>query len=145
MTANKTSPKAIERAKRRASALELRAAGRNYREIAEALGYSSRQHAFRDVKAELDSLVQTPAREVLAEELERLDKMLQGVWKEARRGNLQSVDRVLRIMERRARYLGLDAPDRLEVESSVSRSPAELAAEIEAIAKAMRPDGGEAG
>ena len=137
MGKNKTTPAAIERAKRRAQALELRAAGRKYREIAEALDYSSPQHAHRDVKAELDALVKTPAMEVLAEELDRLDKMLQGLWTEARRGNLQSIDRVLRIMERRARYLGLDAPDRVAVEATV-RTTVEIATEIEAIVDAIR-------
>ena len=136
-----TSPAAIERAKRRAQALELRAAGRKYREIAEALDYSSPQHAHRDVKTELDALVKGPALEVLSEELDRLDKMLQGLWSEARRGNVHAVDRVLRIMERRARYLGLDAPDRVEVDAIV-RSPAELAQEIRDIAADLR-DAGE--
>ena len=136
-----TSPAAIERAKRRAQALELRAAGRKYREIAETLDYSSPQHAHRDVKTELDALVKGPALEVLSEELDRLDKMLQGLWSEARRGNVHAVDRVLRIMERRARYLGLDAPDRVEVDAIV-RSPAELAQEIRDIAADLR-DAGE--
>ena len=137
MGKNKTTPAAIERAKRRAQALELRAAGRKYREIAEALDYSSPQHAHRDVKAELDALVKTPALDILAEELDRLDKMLQGLWSEARRGNYQSIDRVLRIMERRARYLGLDAPDRVAVEATV-RTTVEIASEIEAIARAIQ-------
>jgi hypothetical protein len=141
MAKNKTTPAAIERAKRRGQALELRAAGRKYREIADALGYSSPQHAHRDVKTELDALVKEPAMDVLAEELDRLDKMLQGLWSEARRGNIHSVDRVLRIMERRARYLGLDAPDRVAVEATV-RTTIEIASEIEAIARAIQ-DGDE--
>ena len=133
----KTSPEAIERSKRRSQALELRAAGRKYTEIAEALNYSSPQHAHRDVKIELEALVKTPAQDVLAGELDRLDKLLQGVWAEARRGNVQAVDRVLRIMERRSKYLGLDNQERGESEAQF-RNPVELAKEITEIALALK-------
>ena len=79
MAGNQTKPSDIERVKRRGQALELRAAGRTYREIADALGYSSPQHAHRDIKKELDDIVAAPAKEVLGEELDRLDKMMQRV------------------------------------------------------------------
>lgn len=137
MTEKRMTPAAIDRAKRRSQALELRAAGRKWREIADALGYSSPQHACRDGRKALNELTEAPAREVLAEELDRLEKLTQAVWKAARGGDVNAIDRVLRIMERRARYLGLDSPEKLEVEATL-RSGDEIQSEILEIAEALR-------
>ncbi len=114
-----TSPEAIERAKRRSNALELRGAKVTFEDIAERLGYSSAQHAHRDVMKGINDLVETPAKEVVAEELAALERVQQTLWPLVRRGDLNAVDRLLRVMERRARYLGLDQPDRIQADITV--------------------------
>lgn len=115
-----TSPEAIDRAKRRSNALELRGAKVTFEEIANRLGYSSAQHAHRDVMKAIVDLVETPAKDVVAEELASLDRVQQTLWPMVRRGDLSAVDRLLKVMERRARYLGLDQPDRIQAEITVS-------------------------
>ena len=104
-----TSPEAIDRAKRRSNALELRGAKVTFEEIAN-----------RDVMKAIVDLVETPAKDVVAEELASLDRVQQTLWPMVRRGDLSAVDRLLRVMERRARYLGLDQPDRIQAEITVS-------------------------
>lgn len=123
-----TSPEAIERAKRRSNALELRGAKVTFEDIAERLGYSSAQHAHRDVMKGITDLVEAPAKDIVAEELASLDRVQQTLWPLVRRGDLAAVDRLLKVMERRARYLGLDQPDRIQAE--VTMPEGDVAKEI---------------
>ena len=97
-----------------AEALDLRARGRTYREIAAFTGVSVRQ-AFEDVKQGLadhrESYAETAA-DVRTVELARLDRL----WRRAEDllesdddDGAKAIGAALRIMERRARLLGLDA------------------------------------
>jgi hypothetical protein len=97
-----------------AEALDLRARGKSYREIAAFTGVSVRQ-AFEDVKQGLadhrESYAETAA-DVRAVELARLDRL----WRRAEDllesdddDGAKAIGAALRIMERRARLLGLDA------------------------------------
>jgi hypothetical protein len=130
-------PKQVEVAGRRSQALELRAMGLTYEQIAERLKYSSRQAAHRDIHTALDNLVSAPAKELLAEELSRLERLLQGVWAEARKGDPHKVNTVLRILDMRAKYLGLYAPDRVQAEIRID-DPKQVAANILEIADSLR-------
>lgn len=109
---NATSPRALVALQRQQQAVELRRAGRSYREIARqvGIGVASAHRLVAAAIAEARTTVQEDVVELRALELSRLDGMLGGLWPEARRGNLGAVDRVLKIMERRAKLLGLDAP-----------------------------------
>jgi hypothetical protein len=131
-------PKQVEIAQRRAQALELRAMGLTYEQIAERLKYGSRSAAHRDIQIALEELVEAPAKELVAEELSRLERLLQGVWAEARKGDVQKVGTVLKILDMRAKYLGLYAPDRVEAEVKIN-DPAAVAATILDIAESLRP------
>jgi hypothetical protein len=97
-----------------AEALDLRARGKSYREIAAFTGVSVRQ-AFEDVKQGLadhrESYAETAA-DVRGLELARLDRL----WRRAEDllesdddDGAKAIGAALRIMERRARLLGLDA------------------------------------
>ena len=97
-----------------AEALDLRARGKSYREIAAFTGVSVRQ-AFEDVKQGLadhrESYAETAA-DVRTVELARLDRL----WRRAEDllesdddDGAKAIGAALRIMERRARLLGLDA------------------------------------
>lgn len=93
-------------------ALELRAAGADYREIARLVGWKSAASAHRAVMNALAALQAEPAEALRDLELTRLDAMLSGgLWRRARTGELAAIDRVLRIMAERRRYVpGLEVP-----------------------------------
>lgn len=103
-----------ERQERIGRAVELRAAGKTYRQIAALTGVSVRM-AFEDVKAGLADHVASyaeQANEVRGLELARLDRL----WRRAEEllesdddDGAKAIGAALRIMERRARLLGLDA------------------------------------
>ena len=109
-------------------ALEMRRAGKDYSEIAKALGLYDASHARRVVmkliQTDIKKLAET-ADEVRNLELQRLDKMFEVAYAKALDGHLLSIDRALRLMERRASLLGLDAPKRQEI-SGPDGSPIEI-------------------
>jgi hypothetical protein len=108
-------------AERRAIALQLRAAGASYQQIADQLGHKSASNAVQDVTRALEVLARqgrrTPPGITLALELERLDtaeRAVNQIRANARADPelaLRAVDRILRISDRRARLLGLDPAD----------------------------------
>jgi chemotaxis protein histidine kinase CheA len=117
MSESKTSERRLKAAERQREALQLRAAGRTFEDIAKELGYRGPSGAYRAVQAGLKKTLQEPADELRRVECERLDRLMEALWERAIvRGNVAAVDRVLRIMERRSRLLGLDAPSRLQLE-----------------------------
>ena len=103
-----------DRQERIGHAVELRAAGKTYRQIAALTGVSVRM-AFEDVKDGLADHVASYAEqagEVRGLELARLDRL----WRRAEElldsdddDGAKAIGAALRIMERRARLLGLDA------------------------------------
>lgn len=107
-----TAAKAALRIQRMQAALELRRAGRDYREIGNQLGIG-KSTAHRLVLAALAGAreqLEGDVQEAKAEEISRLDGLLTALWQKARAGEVGAVDRVLKIAERRAKLLGLDAP-----------------------------------
>lgn len=142
-------------AKRDAEAARLRAEGKTYDEIAEALKFSDRSLARRAVERALAVAVREPADELRHLELIRLDAL----WMQAAKvmttehltvnqGRviegpdglplkddapvLSAIDRLLKIMERRAKLVGLDAASKVEVMSveAIDREIADLTAEL---------------
>jgi hypothetical protein len=119
---------------RRTKLLELRRQGVRYDdERIEALGYSSPDHARKDLKRALEAHRDAEAAEVATyrqQENERLDALLEAAWPRAttpspvfdKEGNqvseeldMRAVDTVLRLMDRRAKLNGLDMPTKAEV------------------------------
>lgn len=110
---------------RRTHALEMKRDGATYQQIADALGYSSKGHAYKDLQKALDAANrdQTLAAEQFrALQNERLEIMFGAIWPgavgmdpEMKGPNLRSVEMVLKIMERQAKLNGVDAPVRSEV------------------------------
>jgi len=91
-------------------AFELRKAGKTYREIGDALGYSH-EMARKDIQGVLQGIAEETigsAKEVLSIELARLDTLQYAVWSMARTGDISCINTILKIMERRAKLLGLD-------------------------------------
>jgi hypothetical protein len=116
----KANPKLLREDERIKTALRLRAAGRNYQDIADypwegGTLYSDRHNCRRAiVKARTDA-IREPAQEVIDMEVERLDMMFVGlVAKGAFKGNVPAVNAGLNLMARRAKLLGLDTPTQIE-------------------------------
>lgn len=96
-------------------ALELRAGGASYRQIADVLGVS-RASAWRIVTRGLDELTAKcaeKAEQVKALELVRMDAMRVLLW--PKRADPRVADSLLRISERVAKLHGLDAPAKHEL------------------------------
>lgn len=89
--------------------------GMKFDDIANELGYNSKQAAFDAVSRELKAITREPAEEVLRLDLERLDRMWGIHYLNAQAGDAQALASCMRIMERRARLLGLDAPAKNEI------------------------------
>lgn len=113
-----TSPRAIELAEKRATALGYRKQGYTYDAIGEAMGITA-QYAHELVTGALVEMVREPAEQVICLELARLDDMLTGLSGGAVKGDVLMVDRVLKIGERRAKLLGLDAPEKVDATFAV--------------------------
>jgi hypothetical protein len=99
------SPGRARTAERRRQALNLRAAGADFRSIANALGVSVGQ-AYADVQSELTEVTREAAEEVLAMDLQRIDQMQASVWADARAGDVQAVECVRKLIELRQRLFG---------------------------------------
>lgn len=107
---NKTSPRTIAAKRRAEKAVELRAEGMSFPDIARELGYASRQGAHEAVNKALKEMFREPLEAMIQLDLERLDRMWTVHFLNAQSGDVAALSACMRIMERRARLLGLDAP-----------------------------------
>jgi hypothetical protein len=110
-TAN--SKQRVTQTAKEAQALALRITGASYAQIAQALGFQSKNAAWKMVESALKKTIQEPADEVRALEVQRLDRWLLNIDAQIRSGSLEALDRGLKIMTRRATLLGLDAPTKM--------------------------------
>lgn len=141
-------------AQRDAEAAQLRAEGKTYDQIAEALEFSDRSLARRAVERALAATVREPADELRQLELIRLDALwveavkvmttehitvnngrvieVDGVPLKDDAPTLSAIDRLLKIMERRAKLVGLDSPAKVEVMTldALDREIEKLTAEL---------------
>lgn len=112
---NRTRPSQIKATEMRAEAVKLRKMGLGYPQIAERLGYNSRQAAFQAVTTALRDIREETADDaddLRTLELERLDHLWQIAFTEALTNrNMRAIDTLLRISERRAKLEGLDRAD----------------------------------
>lgn len=104
-------------AERRTKAIALRLAGLDNETIATRLGYAGSAAVSKDISRALDA--NRAAEREWTDELRvvealRLDRLQAAVWPSAVSGDPRSIDTALRIMERRARLFGLDAPTRVD-------------------------------
>lgn len=96
---------------RRTKALQLKAAGATWQQVADKAGYSTRQQAHKDVTAHFQAEHSEAAEQYRFLELERLDQMTKGVFPKALKGDVKAVDAMIKIMTRRAKYIhGLEVP-----------------------------------
>ena len=105
---NPLHPRNVEAAVRRARAVDLRASGATYQQIADTLGYDSKGTAHAAVTQGLAELGRESAEELLAIELATLNRMQMPAFARAKQGDDQAISSVLKIMDRRAKLVGLD-------------------------------------
>jgi hypothetical protein len=115
----KTSPVNIAAKKLAEKAVELRAEGMSYPDIARELKYNSRQAAHDAVNRALKEMFREPLEAMIQLDMERLDRMWTVHFLNAQAGDVNALSACMRIMERRARLLGLDAPAKTAATSSV--------------------------
>lgn len=122
-----TKPDKLRTLERRTKAIEMRARGKSYHEIAKELGVSAKRaseyvwDAIRARQAEQSESVKHHA--MLAEM--RLNKLVSSLWDKAMAGDIDTVNALIRCEERRAKLLGLDAPARVHVDMNVQVMPTE--------------------
>jgi hypothetical protein len=119
----------IDTKRRRKMVLRLRKEGLLYREIAGRVqeqfsadelpnGYDA-AYVGKDLRRALQNVesdLETEARDMLRMELRRLNELQAAMWSKAMQGEEGAVDRILNVMKRRAKYLGLDEPDEIRAE-----------------------------
>ena len=108
---------ASERDARRLRALDVRLAGKSYRQVGQELG-CSHVAAGRYVHTALERVEAEGVPRLRQLEGARLDALWHGLW--SRRDDPVVVDRPLRIVERRSRLFGLDAPVQQHVNTNHS-------------------------
>jgi|SanBayMetagenome_1026888.scaffolds.fasta_scaffold00600_10 AraC-like DNA-binding protein len=119
-----------EQLEREVAVLELRKTGANWRQIAEAVGYSHASAARKAYLRAYDRTLQAPADELRDLELDRIDRLQMTYWKEAIEGNIKAADFVLKCIQERVRISGLAAPTRIQAEV-VSYDATSIDADIE--------------
>jgi hypothetical protein len=131
---SKNAPCRVVAAQRRQQAVQLRAEGATYKQIASEVGISyQRAHQLvGQAMAEVRADTVADAAALRDRELAKLDALEAGIWTKAAAGDLRAIETVLKLMSRRAKLLGLDAPKAVKVEAGNSvahLSDAELLAE----------------
>lgn len=147
----------LEGAQRDAKACEMRSRNHTYQEIADALGYGDRSHAYRAVQKMLAEVPVEAVEELRRLHMARLDYLAVQALAVLEREHLTisqsgkivtddegrqilddgptlaALDRLLRIQERQAKLMGLDAPSRHEVMTldSLDARIAELTAQLD--------------
>lgn len=125
-------------AQRRTAAMEMRIAKIPYSRIAEALGYTSANHACTDVQRCLADARAMEARTVdqyREEEMRGLDAAQAAIWAKVKAGDISAIDCYNRIVQTRAKLLGLFAPTTVQmltidvVELEIARLEAQLDAQ----------------
>jgi AraC-like DNA-binding protein len=105
-----------EQLQRELAVLELRKTGANWRQIAEAVGYTHASAARKAYLRAYDRTLQAPADELRELELDRLDRLQMAYWKDAIEGNIKAADYVLKVIQVRARITGIEAPTKIQAE-----------------------------
>lgn len=104
--------KRAQAAKRRQKAIDLHLSGLTWQQVADALGYSSRQAAHKDVTRALQQMTQemlTSAAEMRDRDLLALAQLQAAYWPAAMAGDDKAARVILKIMDRKAKYTGADA------------------------------------
>lgn len=101
-------------AARRARAIELRAQGWTYEQIAAELGYANRGTVYRMVGRALEAQTLEAVDALRSLEVERLDAVQVALWDNAMNGDVNAAKQAIRIIAARCRLLGLEEQARAQ-------------------------------
>jgi hypothetical protein len=93
---------------RHIKAANLRAEGKNYRDIAEECGYADPKSAWHAVQSILKETMREAGRELITVELARYDYYLQRLAAQIQKGDVAAIHTALHISDRRTKLLGLE-------------------------------------
>jgi hypothetical protein len=113
----KLTPRQVKIAEKEANVFSLRMAGASFQAIADRVGYSGPSGAYAAFQNALRRLVVENPDEARLMELVRLDAVQIETFRMAQQGQLSAVDRYLKISEARRKLTGLDAPQKIDVET----------------------------
>jgi hypothetical protein len=105
---------------KRVEALQLRAAGLTYQQIANAIGVGL-STTYNYVITEVQTAARDDAKKLLHLDLVRLDALQRAEWPAAIQGDHQAVNTVIRIIELRQRLVGNMQPASLTVNQNVAQ------------------------
>lgn len=92
---------------RRTRAIELRASGMSYDQIAGEVGYTSRATAYNVVKQALEAREAREVEMMRQLHLDRLESLVASLFPRAKQGHVPSILALLRILDQQMRLLGL--------------------------------------
>lgn len=108
------------------AAIQMRLAGANWNEIAEALGFPTARQAMVSVEKALEKELKTSGDRDQMRRMAgaRLDRLLRSVWSKAinpdHPDHLNAVAKARELVDRHAKLFGLDAPTEIVVHSPTS-------------------------
>jgi hypothetical protein len=92
---------------RRTRALELRAQGKGYAEIARDVGYANKGTAHKVISQALEAREAQDVDLLRQTTFDRLEALLAGLWPQAMQGHVPSVQAALKTIEQEMRLVGL--------------------------------------
>ena len=129
------------------AAIQLRIAGANWDEIAQALGFPTARHALVATEKALEKELKTEENQTAMRSMagKRLERLLRGVWTKAiddkHPEHLIAVDKARLLIDRHAKLYGLDAPTEVVV---TNPAQSELEKWVSTVIKESRPQVEEA-
>lgn len=116
----------VQRAVKRRVALELRAAGLTYEQVAEQMkqmGYRTSTNGVRKViEGALSSMAehdQQNVQQIRQMDLHRLDQLMAVLWPKVKVGDVKAIREYRQIIDQRARLLGTYAPTKHEIHGKI--------------------------
>jgi len=114
MPESKYSLKRLNAAEKQRRAVELRMAGRTWKEIGDTLGYADHSGAIRAVQDSLKKTLGVPSAEFRELTLERLTRILAVQWPDMLRGEVAAAKICLQAIGDMRQLMGVDMPARVE-------------------------------
>lgn len=133
----------IDKEMKHARALQLRAEGWSFVQIAEELGYAGGSGAYAAVKSALAEIREEAVDDIKTTALEKLNIILRAQMKKAIQGDTKAADCCTRIIQRQANMLGLDAPSKVAPTNPDGTEPYNLSALSDEEIQALRAIAGK--
>lgn len=124
---------------KRAKILELRKLGMTLDQIAQHMGYATRQSVHYHLNKALEEQPRQDAELLLRLELARLDTMQLALAERIRDGDVPAINAGISVMDRRAKYVGLDDYEKRMADLAERKAEldSEIAAQIQALLGAV--------